>query len=157
VARSIDTQQAHLIGVLKRAHAHTGASFVEILQNCVVFNDAVFDHITGKKSPRSTDPRRARQAAGLRQDQGQGTAAEAGKIELEIAPAGADTLVHDETSRPSRSCSPRWSRRSRRRWGCCTATRPNPTSMMSMLSRELQLAKVIWDALLNSERTWEVS
>jgi 2-oxoglutarate ferredoxin oxidoreductase subunit beta len=39
VARSVDTQQAHLSGVLTRAHRHRGTSFVEIFQNCVVFND----------------------------------------------------------------------------------------------------------------------
>ena len=49
VARSVDTMQAHLVATLKRGHEHRGASFVEILQNCVVFNDAVFDHITGKE------------------------------------------------------------------------------------------------------------
>ena len=32
--------------VLKRAHAHKGASFVEIFQNCIVYNDGVFDHFT---------------------------------------------------------------------------------------------------------------
>src|SRR5437667_6340619 len=45
VSRAVDTQQAHLVGVLKRAHAHRGASFVEIFQNCVVYNDAVFDEV----------------------------------------------------------------------------------------------------------------
>src|SRR2546427_6914340 len=33
---------------LKRAHAHRGASFVEVFQNCVVFNDGVFDSFTAK-------------------------------------------------------------------------------------------------------------
>src|SRR5437868_7089615 len=48
VARTIDTAQPHLISVLKRAHAHRGASFVEVFQNCVVFNDGVFDNFTAK-------------------------------------------------------------------------------------------------------------
>jgi len=50
VARSGDTLMDHLPGVLKRAHAHQGASFVEILQNCIVYNDAVFDQVTDKKT-----------------------------------------------------------------------------------------------------------
>jgi len=50
VARSGDTLMDHLPGVLKQAHAHAGASFVEILQNCIVYNDAVFDHVTDKKT-----------------------------------------------------------------------------------------------------------
>ena len=48
VARSVDTNQRHLPEMLKRAHAHKGASFVEILQNCIVYNDGVFDSITDK-------------------------------------------------------------------------------------------------------------
>ena len=48
VARAIDTDQNNLVTVLKRAHAHHGASFVEVFQNCVVFNDGVFDGFTDK-------------------------------------------------------------------------------------------------------------
>lgn len=46
VARSIDTLQHHLPLMFKRAHEHRGASFVEIFQNCIVYNDAVFDNFT---------------------------------------------------------------------------------------------------------------
>ena len=46
VARSVDTQQKQMPGVLKAAHAHKGASFVELFQNCIVYNDAVFDYFT---------------------------------------------------------------------------------------------------------------
>ncbi|MDO9461121.1 MAG: 2-oxoacid:ferredoxin oxidoreductase subunit beta [Alphaproteobacteria bacterium] len=49
VGRAIDIQQVNLGALLKRAHAHKGASFVEILQNCIVYNDDVFAHITDKK------------------------------------------------------------------------------------------------------------
>jgi 2-oxoglutarate ferredoxin oxidoreductase subunit beta len=48
VARSIDTLQKHLVEVLKAAHAHKGASFVEIFQNCIVYNDEVFAGFTDK-------------------------------------------------------------------------------------------------------------
>ncbi len=48
VARGIDTQQVQLIDVLKRAHGNRGASFVEIFQNCLVFNDGVFDEFTDR-------------------------------------------------------------------------------------------------------------
>jgi 2-oxoglutarate ferredoxin oxidoreductase subunit beta len=43
VARSIDVDAKHLGYVLKRAAGHTGTSFVEIYQNCNVFNDGAFD------------------------------------------------------------------------------------------------------------------
>jgi 2-oxoglutarate ferredoxin oxidoreductase subunit beta len=48
VARSIDADRAHLTETLKAAHAHRGTSFVEIYQNCVVFNDDAFIQVTGK-------------------------------------------------------------------------------------------------------------
>src|SRR5439155_1175689 len=48
VGRAVDTQQADVVTLLKRAHAHKGASFVEVFQNCVVFNDGVFDSFTAK-------------------------------------------------------------------------------------------------------------
>lgn len=48
VARSIDADRKHLMETLTAAHAHRGASFVEIYQNCVVFNDDAFIQVTGK-------------------------------------------------------------------------------------------------------------
>ncbi len=50
VARSADTLLDHLPLVLQRAHAHTGASLVEILQNCIVYNDNVWDGVADKKT-----------------------------------------------------------------------------------------------------------
>ena len=47
VARGIDVSK-YLPDVLKAAHAHKGASFVEIFQNCVVYNDDVFADFTDK-------------------------------------------------------------------------------------------------------------
>lgn len=49
IARTIDTQLKQMEQVLTRAHQHKGTSFVEIYQNCVVFNDGVFDAFTNKK------------------------------------------------------------------------------------------------------------
>src|SRR4051794_9333280 len=45
VARAIDVHK-NLPAVLKAAHAHKGASFVEIYQNCIVYNDDVFANFT---------------------------------------------------------------------------------------------------------------
>lgn len=47
VARGIDVSK-YLPDVLKAAHAHRGAAFVEIFQNCVVYNDDVFAPFTDK-------------------------------------------------------------------------------------------------------------
>jgi 2-oxoglutarate ferredoxin oxidoreductase subunit beta len=43
VARTIDTDRQHLPAVLRAAAAHEGTAFVEIYQNCPVFNDGAFD------------------------------------------------------------------------------------------------------------------
>jgi 2-oxoglutarate/2-oxoacid ferredoxin oxidoreductase subunit beta len=50
VARSIDTDRGHLTDVLRAAHEHRGASFVEIYQNCNVFNDGAFAALRDKDS-----------------------------------------------------------------------------------------------------------
>ncbi len=50
VARTHDLDRKHMIETFRAAHAHRGASFVEIYQNCNVFNDGAFDNVTGKHS-----------------------------------------------------------------------------------------------------------
>jgi 2-oxoglutarate ferredoxin oxidoreductase subunit beta len=49
VARSLDVERKHLPEILKRAAAHRGAAFVEIYQNCNIFNDGAFIALTGKE------------------------------------------------------------------------------------------------------------
>ena len=48
VARTHDMDRAHMQSMFRRAYEHPGASFVEVLQNCNVFNDGAFDAITKK-------------------------------------------------------------------------------------------------------------
>ena len=48
VCRTVDVEQRHLQDMLKRAHAHRGSSFLEILQNCNIFNDGAFNDISDK-------------------------------------------------------------------------------------------------------------
>ncbi len=49
VARTHDLDRQHMIDTFRAAHAHRGTSFVEIYQNCNVFNDGQFEHITKKQ------------------------------------------------------------------------------------------------------------
>ena len=44
VARTVDINTKHVSMVLQRAAEHRGTSFVEVYQNCVVFNDGAFDY-----------------------------------------------------------------------------------------------------------------
>ena len=48
VARTSDVDINHLVSTLQRAAAHKGAAFVEVYQNCKIFNDGVFDYATEK-------------------------------------------------------------------------------------------------------------
>jgi len=48
VARSIDVNIKHLSSILKRAAEHRGTSFIEVYQNCNVFNDGAWDYATDR-------------------------------------------------------------------------------------------------------------
>ncbi len=50
VARSLDRDPKHMQTILKRAHYHKGTSFVEIYQNCPVFNDGTFFAFSEKET-----------------------------------------------------------------------------------------------------------
>jgi len=54
VARAIDVNTKHLEYVLERAAKHKGTSFVEIYQNCTIFNDMAFEYATGKETKDDT-------------------------------------------------------------------------------------------------------
>ena len=52
VARSIDTDRTHLTNVLRAAANHRGSAFVEIFQNCNIYNDGAFDFVRDDKTNR---------------------------------------------------------------------------------------------------------
>ena len=52
VARTHDLDRKHMIETFRAAHDHRGASFVEIYQNCNVFNDGAFDDDHRPRAPR---------------------------------------------------------------------------------------------------------
>jgi 2-oxoglutarate ferredoxin oxidoreductase subunit beta len=49
IARSIDTEAKHLSAVVKRGDEHSGTAFIEILQNCPIYSDGIFDNVKNKK------------------------------------------------------------------------------------------------------------
>jgi 2-oxoglutarate/2-oxoacid ferredoxin oxidoreductase subunit beta len=106
VARAVDTQQPDVVAVLKRAHAHRGASFVEVFQNCVVFNDGVFDHFTAKDVAGDAQLHVEHGKPLLfGRNRDRGLRLKPGAVALEVVPVGqdavppSDILVHDETNR----------------------------------------------------------
>jgi len=57
VGRSVDVWGKHLEAMVSAAHAHKGTSFIEILQNCIIFNKDVHDGTVGRatKAEHSVD------------------------------------------------------------------------------------------------------
>jgi len=53
-ARAVDVDVKHLEYVLERAARHVGTAFVEIYQNCNIFNDGAFEYATGKDTKSDT-------------------------------------------------------------------------------------------------------
>ncbi len=107
VARVVDTDQKRLPALLVAARNHKGASFVEILQNCVVYNDGVFSDLTDRDSApdRQLIVEHGKPLI-FGADRSKGLRLRPGTLDLEVATIGedgiteADILVHDETNRP---------------------------------------------------------
>jgi 2-oxoglutarate/2-oxoacid ferredoxin oxidoreductase subunit beta len=99
VARTVDTDRAHVAGVLRAAAEHSGSSFIEIYQNCNVFNDGAFDALRAK------DRKAANQIPlehgkpirfGERLERGVARDCNGDLAIVEVADAGEDALVvHD--------------------------------------------------------------
>jgi 2-oxoglutarate ferredoxin oxidoreductase subunit beta len=49
VARSLDVDPHHMVDTLERAAGHRGTSFVEIYQNCNIYNNGAFEEFTAKE------------------------------------------------------------------------------------------------------------
>lgn len=106
VARSIDTETKHMTPLLERAHEHKGASFVEIYQNCPVYNDGIFDYIKDKKN--AAESRLLLENGSpmtFGSDNQKGIRLDAKTVCLEVVTIGEDgvtledIMVHDESSK----------------------------------------------------------
>lgn len=106
VARAVDTDQKHLPEVLRLAHRHKGTSFVELFQNCIVYNDAVFAEFTDKPVAADNQVRLEHGQPLVFGAQGnKGLRLKPGRLELEVVNLGEngttehDLLIHDQTNR----------------------------------------------------------
>jgi 2-oxoglutarate ferredoxin oxidoreductase subunit beta len=99
VARGIDVHK-NLPEVLKAAHAHKGASFVEIFQNCVVYNDDVFAGFTERSVAADKQLWLKPGEKMLFADGAKGIALDRERLALKVV-AGDDpeVLVHDPANR----------------------------------------------------------
>jgi len=104
VARTIDVEAKSLQDILKRAHEHPGGAFVEILQNCNIFNDGAFESLTDRATKADTVLQLEHGKPlvfGKNRDKGVRLGA-GGRLEVVGLGSGvteADLLVHDETNR----------------------------------------------------------
>ena len=105
VARTIDTAQKHMPDIFKRAHGHKGASFVEIFQNCIVYNDGVFNEFTEKAvfADQTLDVVHGEPMI-FGKNRNKGLVFDAKNFRLAVATLGengieeSDILIHDETN-----------------------------------------------------------
>ena len=107
IARSADILQKHLPVVLKRAYENKGASFVEIFQNCIVYNDGVFKHFTEKEVQAEMQIHVEHgKPLIFGAESNKGLRIKEGLMWLEVVTIGEDgvteddVLLHDETNRP---------------------------------------------------------
>jgi len=106
IARGIDTLQKKLPDIFTRAYEHKGASFVEIFQNCIVYNDGVFSNFSEKdvSADRQLHLEHGKPMI-FGKDEDLGLRLVPGKLALEVVIVGkdgvseADIVVHDETDR----------------------------------------------------------
>ena len=105
VGRGFDVSK-HLPDVLKAAHAHQGAAFIEIFQNCIVYNDEVFAEFTAKDVAADAEIILEHgKPLIFGKEKTLGLRVKPGFFELEVVTIGkkgiseTDILAHDETNR----------------------------------------------------------
>jgi 2-oxoglutarate ferredoxin oxidoreductase subunit beta len=104
VARTVDSMQDHMPDVLIRAHAHKGASLVEILQNCIIYHDGAFGMLQEKASAADAGIRLVHGEPMLfGRDREKGLVFDATTCRFRVVTVGVDAPLeavarHDETS-----------------------------------------------------------
>ena len=99
VARSIDVETKHLQDTLSAAARHKGSAFVEVLQNCNIFNDGAWHHVT-KDDDKEDRLLRLETGQPLRFGTSSQKELRVKGLALEVAEAGSDsghTVIHDPT------------------------------------------------------------
>ncbi len=100
VARAIDTDKKGLTEVLEAAARHRGSAFVEILQNCNIYNDGAFDYVRDEKANRIYLENGERICFGAEGDKGVVQDPDGSARIVDVAEAGEDgLLVHDSGHR----------------------------------------------------------
>jgi 2-oxoglutarate ferredoxin oxidoreductase subunit beta len=99
VARTHDMDRKHMQAMFARAHAHKGAAFVEVYQNCNVFNDGAFDQILSKEArPNNLIPLEHGQPIRFGPEGERGVVLDSNGVRIvDVSEVGEDALLtHDE-------------------------------------------------------------
>jgi 2-oxoglutarate ferredoxin oxidoreductase subunit beta len=168
VARTVDTDKQHVTETLRAAAAHQGTAFVEIYQNCNVFNDGAFDavRVKGQKELNQIRLEHGQPIRfGAEDERGVARAAD-GRLELvDVAAVGEDALVVHDAQRLDPSLAFELAHLAQRPTG------PTPVGVFrdvdrpvygAALARELEQTRAglgieQLEQLLHSGDTWTVS
>jgi len=173
VARSIDTDKEHLAATLRAAAAHEGTAFVEVYQNCPVFNDGAFDPLRDRAQGAANriplvhgEPIRFGASAGTAGGaggRGVGRGADGELALVDVAEAGEDALLVHDAHREDPSVAFALARLAER------PTEPTPIGLFRAVQRPLHGAAAArnpdravatldaLDALLRQGDTWTVA
>jgi 2-oxoglutarate/2-oxoacid ferredoxin oxidoreductase subunit beta len=130
VARSIDTEREHLAETIELAAAHQGTAFVEVYQNCNIFNDGAFASL---KDNRGANQIRLEHGQPIRfgsdHERGVVLDGEGGLRVVDVADVGEDRILVHDAHRPDPSLAFALSRLSH------TPTGPTPVGLFRQVSR----------------------
>jgi 2-oxoglutarate ferredoxin oxidoreductase subunit beta len=166
VARSIDTDKEHLAATLRAAAAHEGTAFVEIYQNCPVFNDGAFETLRDRAQGAVNriplvhgEPIRF----GAEREHGVARGADGELRLVDVAAVGEDALLVHDAHREDPSLAFALARLADR------PTEPTPIGVFRAVARPLHGAAAVrnadravadiaqLDALLHAGDTWTVA
>lgn len=101
-ARSVDVETKHLAATLQQAAEHKGTSFVEVLQNCNIFNDGAWSHVTDRATKANNVLRLEAGKPLVFGAEGEEKELRVKGLTLEVVDAGApgESIIH-EPSEPS--------------------------------------------------------
>jgi 2-oxoglutarate ferredoxin oxidoreductase subunit beta len=164
VARSIDTDRGHLTEVLRAAAAHRGSAFVEIFQNCNIFNDGAFDFVREQKENRMYLEHGKPVRFGAEGEKGVTLRSDGSAEVVEVTEAGDDALLVHDAAHPEASPAFALSRLTRESCGATPigvfrdVERPVYDDLMA---EQLQAASATsagdLAALLAAGDTWQIS
>jgi 2-oxoglutarate/2-oxoacid ferredoxin oxidoreductase subunit beta len=149
VARTHDMDRKHMMEIFKRAHDHKGAAFVEIYQNCNVFNDGAFEEILAREArPANLIPLVHGQPIrfGHQNEKGVALDDKGVPVVVDVAAVGEERLlVHDET-RHDTALAFMLSRIAR------GPTEPTPIGVFRAVER-VEYASAVQDQILDAQQS----